>query len=89
MIVPVRCFNCNKVLGHLWEPYIQKIQEASSEAEVEKEKKYITIEEAQPKSAECKALDDLGVTKYCCRAIMMGTVDLTRDIVKTTYSPMS
>ena len=89
MIVPVRCFNCNKVLGHLWDPYIQKIQEASSEAEVEKEKKYITIEEAQQKSPECKALDDLGITKYCCRAIMMGTVDLTRDIVKTTYSTMN
>jgi DNA-directed RNA polymerase subunit N (RpoN/RPB10) len=68
---------------------MQKIQEGTSEAEVEKEKRYITVEESQPKSPECKALDDLGVTKYCCRAIMMGTVDLTRDIVKTTYSPMN
>ena len=89
MIIPVRCFNCNKVLGHLWKLYMQKIQEGTSDAEVEKEKRYITVEESQPKSPECKALDDLGVTKYCCRAIMMGTVDLTRDIVKTTYSPMS
>ena len=39
MIIPVRCFNCNKVLGHLWDPYMQKIQEGTSEAEVEKEKK--------------------------------------------------
>ena len=89
MIIPVRCFNCNKVLGHLWEPYIQKIQEASSEAEVEKEKKYITIEDSQPKSPECRALDDLGITKYCCRSTILGTVDLTRDIVKTTYSTIS
>ena len=89
MIVPVRCFNCNKVLAHLWEPYMQKIQEASGEVDVEKEKRYITIEEAQPKSPECKALDDLGVTKYCCRSTIMGTVDLTRNIVKTTYSAMN
>jgi len=77
------------VLGHLWEPYIQKIQEASSEAEVEKEKKYITIEDSQPKSPECRALDDLGITKYCCRSTILGTVDLTRDIIKTTYSTIS
>jgi DNA-directed RNA polymerase subunit N (RpoN/RPB10) len=88
MIIPVRCFNCNKVLGHLWEPYIQKIQEGTSEINVDKEKNYITIDDIQPKSLECKALDDLGVTKYCCRATMMGTVDLTRNIVKTTYSTM-
>jgi DNA-directed RNA polymerase subunit N (RpoN/RPB10) len=68
---------------------LQKIQEGTSGAEIEKEKRYITIEESQPKSLECKALDDLGVTKYCCRSTIMGTVDLTRNIVKTTYSAMS
>jgi len=86
MIIPVRCFNCNKVLGHLWEPYLQKIQEASNENSLDKEKNYITIQENQPKSPECNALDELGIIKYCCRSAMMGTVDLTRNIIKTNYS---
>jgi len=86
MIIPVRCFNCNKVLGHLWEPYLQKIQEASNENSLDKEKNYITIQENQPKSPECNALDELGIRKYCCRSAMMGTVDLTRNIIKTNYS---
>ncbi len=43
MIVPVRCFNCNKVLAHLWEPYQQKIQEATNASILEKEKKIMVI----------------------------------------------
>lgn len=31
MIVPVRCFSCGKVVGHLWEDYKQRV-EAGEEA---------------------------------------------------------
>jgi len=86
MIIPVRCFNCNKVLGHLWEPYLEKLQQADNIEDLDKEKNLITIEENQPKSVECRALDELGITRYCCRSTMMGTVDMTRDIVKTSFS---
>ncbi len=27
MIIPIRCFTCDKPIGHLWEPYLKKIQE--------------------------------------------------------------
>lgn len=27
MSIPIRCFSCGKVTGHLWEPYVLKIQE--------------------------------------------------------------
>ena len=84
MIIPVRCFNCNKVLAHLWEPYLKKIQEACNQSTLEKVD--ITVGEETRPSPECAALDDLGITRYCCRATMMGNVDLTNDIVKTTYS---
>ena len=86
MIIPVRCFNCNKVLAHLWEPYQQKLQEATNESALEKEKKTLVIGIDNDKSVECKALDELGVDKYCCRAVMMGNVVLTNDITKTSYS---
>lgn len=26
MLVPVRCFSCGKVIGHLWEQYQKKIE---------------------------------------------------------------
>ncbi len=25
MIIPVRCFTCGKVVGSLWEPFLQKV----------------------------------------------------------------
>jgi len=86
MIVPVRCFNCNKVLAHLWEPYQQKLQENTNELLLNAEKKTLVIGIDNEKSAECKALDELGVERYCCRAAMMGTVVMTNDITKTSYS---
>lgn len=26
MIIPVRCFTCGRVIGHLWEQYVEKLQ---------------------------------------------------------------
>jgi len=84
MIIPVRCFNCNKVLAHLWEPYLEKIQELANAQNLEKME--ITVGEETGPSPEAVALDELSIMRYCCRATMMGNVDLTNDIVKTTYS---
>lgn len=86
MIVPVRCFNCGKVLAHLWEPYQHKLQEATNGTELEKEKKILVIGEDQPESIECRAMNELGITKMCCRTTMMGTVMMTDDISKVSYS---
>lgn len=27
MIIPVRCFTCGKVIGHLYEPYRRRVEE--------------------------------------------------------------
>ena len=27
MIIPVRCFTCNKVIGHMWNDYCNMVQE--------------------------------------------------------------
>ena len=26
MIIPIRCFSCGKPVGHLWEPYQEKVK---------------------------------------------------------------
>ena len=55
MIIPVRCWSCNKPIGHLWEQFQEKLEKGE-------EKK--------------KALDELGLERYCCRALFLGHVDL-------------
>jgi DNA-directed RNA polymerase subunit N len=59
MLIPVRCFSCGKVVGHLWEEYRKRV-DAGEESK--------------------KVLDDLGVKRYCCRALFIGNIDLTKKI---------
>jgi DNA-directed RNA polymerase subunit N len=61
MIIPVRCFNCGKVIGHLWEEYEKRVRNGED-----------------PK----KVLDDLGIKKYCCRAIFLTHRELIKEIAK-------
>jgi len=61
MIIPIRCFSCGKVIGHLWEEYQRRVK-AGEEAE--------------------KVMNDLGLDRYCCRALFLTHVDLIKKIAK-------
>lgn len=76
MIFPIRCVSCNNVIAGKWIPYLEKVKEhrknegKSDTAEMD----YLTA--TTTKSAEGKALDDLGVKKICCRRHFLTHVDL-------------
>jgi len=59
MLMPVRCFSCGKVVGHLWEEFNQRVEKGED-----------------PKNV----LDGLGLTRYCCRALIVTHVDLIKKI---------
>ena len=59
MIIPVRCFSCGKVIGHLCEDFRKRVKAGQD-----------------PK----KVLDSLGVERYCCRAMLLGQIDLIKKI---------
>ncbi len=85
MLIPVRCFTCNKVIGHLWEDYQAKVQKAYQEMSVDEKERIIKFniskkDQLKQKTLEGKILDELGLNKYCCRSIMISTVDLTTKI---------
>lgn len=61
MIVPVRCFSCGKVVGHLWEEFKKRKEEGEDPKEI---------------------LNELGLTRYCCRGLFMSHVDLLEKIGK-------
>ncbi|NIQ07427.1 MAG: DNA-directed RNA polymerase subunit N [Candidatus Korarchaeota archaeon] len=33
MEIPVRCFSCGKVIGHLWQPFKEKVEEGEDPGE--------------------------------------------------------
>ena len=80
MIIPVRCFTCGKLLGNLWEKYNEELQKAYNNEVTEKELKRIVDLQNNEESSEKKILDDMGVRRYCCRRIMLSTVDLVEKI---------
>ncbi len=55
MIIPIRCWSCGKPIAHLYEGYLEQVENGTTRK---------------------KALDDLGLSRYCCRAVFLGHVDL-------------
>lgn len=72
MIVPVRCMTCGKVLADKWEYYVEKCKE--------NEKKNKDAPKYFDKYPTGEVLDELGLTKMCCRRTMLGHVDLIEII---------
>jgi|UniRef100_A0A6C0BF38 DNA-directed RNA polymerase subunit N (RpoN/RPB10) len=72
MIIPVRCFTCGKVLADKWEYYENRCKEI--------EKENIEVPKHFDKHPKGKVLDELQLTKMCCRRHMLGHVDLIETI---------
>lgn len=79
MIIPIRCFTCNKVIAHLWEEYINRIQMAYLDDTIKKDR-FIDIETLEKKTIEGKIMDELKLKRYCCRRMMLSHVDLCEKI---------
>jgi DNA-directed RNA polymerase I, II, and III subunit RPABC5 len=82
MIIPVRCFTCNKVIAHLWETYHDKIQTHYLEEDIKnnRKKRFIDVDQIENKTIEGKILDELKIHRYCCRRMMLSHVDLCDKI---------
>ena len=83
MIIPVRCFTCNNMIGDKWNAYVKMVsvekqkqndKKASDDLDIE----YIEVGKGDKvkKSIEGKVLDDLELHKYCCRRMMLSNVHL-------------
>ena len=60
MLIPVRCFSCNKVIGGHYEQFIERRANGEDPSEV---------------------MDDLGVSRYCCRTIFVSHVNLIDELL--------
>ena len=82
MIIPVRCFTCNKVLADKWKTYFDKIQSKYSNDEVYnmRKERFIDVKKEINKSYEGLILDELEITNYCCRKNFLAHVELTDKV---------
>ena len=86
MIIPVRCFTCNKVIGDKWDKYQELLKENEKPADAESESgesgesSETLLHNLKGKTKEAVILDRLGLTRYCCRRHMLAHIDLIDEI---------
>lgn len=96
MIPPIRCFTCGKVVADKYDYYIAEKQKMEKKEEEQtaaaKKKKAVAgggvagIDENLPGLRHFdgiytkQILDKLGLTRYCCRRMMLGTEDMMDKI---------
>ena len=84
MIIPVRCFTCGKILADKWEYYQEEVLRKKMTDKTLKDKMSVTVinvnvDEVR-KTPEGEVMDEMGLTRYCCRKTMLGHINLVEDI---------
>ena len=79
MIIPIRCFTCGKVLADKYYTYLEMVRTDRDSEGRDNNILNLSAEEVT-KTPEGKALDKLGLTRYCCRRHMLTHVDLIEII---------
>lgn len=96
MLIPIRCFTCGKVLADKYDYYVRQVEALKLKSErtggaKDKGKQATKAAAAAPtptptptpyfdavKTADI--MDSMGLTRYCCRRHMLGTVDMMETI---------
>jgi len=71
MIIPIKCFTCSQILGNKWNIYTAEMNEINSNTSLSKDDKT---------NKQIELFEKLNCKRYCCRNILMTTVDMT-DII--------
>lgn len=74
MIIPIRCMNCGGILADKWRYYNKRLRELKGPENAAKP--YFMDATSVPETPEKKVLDELGLTKICCRKHFLTQVDI-------------
>lgn len=76
MIIPVKCFTCGNVLANKYQYYLREVRKIKIErGDNPDDVVYLTKDSAQ-KTPEGIVMDNLKLTKMCCRRHMLTHVDI-------------
>lgn len=76
MIIPVKCFTCGKVLADKYLYYLKEVKKEKITQNLNMNSVIYLNENSNEKTPEGKVLDNLGLTKACCRRHMLTHVDI-------------
>lgn len=74
MIIPVRCFTCGKVIADVWEYFCKRRLELAHDETTQNAR---SVSDLFMDGVILKpVLDELGLTRMCCRRHLLGHVDI-------------
>lgn len=85
MIIPIRCYTCGKCTGNKWFAYQELVQNIRNEAKSGRDPEVVDNGEFHiqaggiplgKKTPEGKAMDILGLERYCCRRMLLTHVNI-------------
>ena len=76
MIIPVKCFTCGNLLGNKYIYYMNQVGIKKQEQKKSNTTIQYFSEDFKDKSIEGEVLDEILLTKQCCRRHMLGQVDI-------------
>ena len=80
MIIPIRCFTCNKVIANKYNIFLEEKKEIDKSNTSQIIDTSFIEEGNFKKSAYGELLDKLEIKRYCCRRMFLGQVDIV-DII--------
>lgn len=76
MIIPVKCFTCGKVLADKYRYYQEEVRKAKLAKNMEVNEIIYLTRQFIDKTPEGEIMDNLGLTRYCCRRHILTHVDI-------------
>ncbi len=75
MIIPIKCVTCGMVLADKYRYYTNEVTKLKISQSVSLDEQYLTKTNTE-KTIEGKILDEMKVTRMCCRRHMLTHVDI-------------
>jgi DNA-directed RNA polymerase subunit N (RpoN/RPB10) len=79
MLVPIRCHGCGKLTADKVAHYQRRLRELKP-GDAHPERPAVFDGKTLVKTPEAVVLDELGLTRYCCRSTMLTSVSLVHRL---------
>jgi DNA-directed RNA polymerase subunit N (RpoN/RPB10) len=65
--IPVRCYTCNLPIAGKWLTYLELVKKYRKQDGRSETDEIVYLTQSTTKTAEGRSMDDLGLTRECCR----------------------
>ena len=81
MLIPIRCYTCGKLLADKWEHYERELLRKKLALNKDEDPLIININASEiKKTIAGEIMDELGLTRVCCRKVMLTSINIIDEI---------